>query len=319
MAIPLFPELQTRLTRAFGPGVERDMLHQFVFWFNWDRHPKMRVRWWLYKTFAEWYAERGLSRRNIDKGRASLTKAGIIEEAKGPYKRIHYRVDWVKLADRLNLTLNPIAHPESGTDGVGKAQTSEKGRAVSDCPPENGHEPHSYAGEPREDGVQYRLHAPDTDYSAYLSGEPPENGVQSNTVDYAGDYLQESYLYRGDADGSSNHRTPTTVSSEEKIEEGKGSSEPLTDHDGVATKTDPAPERPNPETVALICKLIEDPKTKVGELARGWAEGDPITSRQVAEAVALRQDEKPATADRYLATVEEALRDLKEDMGKVTA
>ncbi len=96
--IDLFPELQVRLTRIFGPGVERDMLHQLVYWF---RKPKMQNRWTAYKTFDEWREERGLNRKQVDKGRKALRADGIVQENKGPYKRVHYRVDWIRLQRML--------------------------------------------------------------------------------------------------------------------------------------------------------------------------------------------------------------------------
>ena len=96
--IDLFPELQVRLTRIFGPGVERDMLHQLIYWF---RKPKMQNRWTAYKTFDEWREERGLNRKQVEKGRKALRADGIVQEKKGPYKKIHYRVDWVRLQRML--------------------------------------------------------------------------------------------------------------------------------------------------------------------------------------------------------------------------
>jgi hypothetical protein len=96
--IDLFPELQVRLTRIFGPGVERDMLHQLIYWF---RKPKMQNRWTAFKTFDEWREERGLNRKQVEKGRKALRADGIVQEKKGPYKRVHYRVDWIRLQRML--------------------------------------------------------------------------------------------------------------------------------------------------------------------------------------------------------------------------
>jgi hypothetical protein len=96
--IDLFPELQVRLTRIFGPGVERDMLHQLVYWF---RKPKMQNRWTAYKTFDEWREERGLNRKQVDKGRKALKADGVVQEAYGPYKKVHYRVNWIRLQRML--------------------------------------------------------------------------------------------------------------------------------------------------------------------------------------------------------------------------
>ena len=100
MQIPAFPELLTRLTRVFGPGAERDMIHQLIYWFS---KPKMQNRWWAYKTADEWRDERGLNRKQVNKGRARLKPFGVLEEKYGPYKRLHYRIDWVRLAELLSI------------------------------------------------------------------------------------------------------------------------------------------------------------------------------------------------------------------------
>jgi hypothetical protein len=102
MEIPAFPELQTRLTRVFGPGAERDMIHQLIYWFS---KRKMQNRWWAYKTADEWRDERGLNRKQVNKGRARLKPFGVLEEKYGPYKRLHYRIDWVRLAELLSIPL----------------------------------------------------------------------------------------------------------------------------------------------------------------------------------------------------------------------
>src|SRR5215217_9719647 len=104
MEIPAFPELLTRLTRVFGPGPERDMIHQLVYWFS---KPKIQDRWTVYLTRKNWRDQRGLNRKQVDKGRARLEAhpSGVVKEKMGPYKRIHYRIDWVKLADVLGLEI----------------------------------------------------------------------------------------------------------------------------------------------------------------------------------------------------------------------
>jgi hypothetical protein len=224
--IRLFPDLERMIIAKFGATPEALMLHQFCYWY---RKPSMKDRAWLYKTFAEWRDERGLSRRQVDKGRTALTRAGIIEEEYGPYKRVHFRVDFVRLAATLNLSLNPIAHPESVEDGVGKRQTPENGRAVSVCPPENGHKRLSHAGKPFEEAGQSRLHTSNTHDSAYLRGEPSEEGGQFNTGEYAEDYLQEIPLTEG-GDGSASR--PATKKEEEILHDREGGEAPT---DGVAT------------------------------------------------------------------------------------
>jgi len=166
MAIPPFPELQARLTRVFGPGGERDMIHQLVYWFS---KPKMQNRWTLYKTFEEWRDERGLNRKQVDKARARLRvhPAGVLTETRGQYGRIHYRLDWVALADLLNLT--PLKGVQIDDLNPEFNLTPLKGERIQSDPP--------------------------------LGGTPnltPLKGVQPNTGEYAGEYEQEnSVLHTG--------------------------------------------------------------------------------------------------------------------------
>jgi hypothetical protein len=105
MEIRAFPELQARLTRVFGPRGGRDIVHQLIYWFG---KPKMHQRWWAYKTAEEWREERGLNRKQVNKARTQLKPYGVLEERYGNYKRLnylHYRLDWVKLAELLSIPL----------------------------------------------------------------------------------------------------------------------------------------------------------------------------------------------------------------------
>ena len=79
------------------------MLQHFCYWMH-PRHPKMQNRWTLYKTYAEWREECGLARKQIDKGRTKLRELGLVSEKKGPHGRLHYRLDWVALAEVLSLS-----------------------------------------------------------------------------------------------------------------------------------------------------------------------------------------------------------------------
>src|SRR5215216_5894519 len=103
MEIPLFPDLTVALRGALGYGPHVDMLQHFCYWMH-PRHPKMQNRWTLYKTYAEWREECGLARKQIDKGRTKLCELGLVTEKKGPHGRLHYRVDWVALAEVLSLS-----------------------------------------------------------------------------------------------------------------------------------------------------------------------------------------------------------------------
>jgi hypothetical protein len=107
MAIPVFPELERRLISVLGPTSEALMIHQLVYWFS---RPKMQNRWSAYKTYKEWKDERGLNRRQVDKGRKRLKANKLVEEKYGNYKRIVYQIDWVRLA---GLLLIPVKEGQS--------------------------------------------------------------------------------------------------------------------------------------------------------------------------------------------------------------
>jgi hypothetical protein len=141
MQIPPFPELQTRLTRVFGPGPERDMVHQLVYWY---RKPKMQNRWTLYKTYEEWREERGLNRKQVDKARRRLKvhPSGVVTEKRGQYKRIHYRIDWVALADLLLIPLKGVQIEEWDDDSLDCEEESNltppRGVQFQSDPPKGG-------------------------------------------------------------------------------------------------------------------------------------------------------------------------------------
>jgi hypothetical protein len=182
MQIPAFPELLTRLTRVFGPGAERDMIHQLIYWFS---KPKMQHRWWAYKTADEWRDERGLNRKQVNKGRARLKPWGVLEEKYGNYKRLHYRIDWVRLAELLSIPLkggqsddsdpfeddpffDELSEPLKGGQSSW-SETPEGGSNVIDTPQSD--------------------HTPDTYAENHVNG-----GGQTNAREYAEEYLQENTL-----------------------------------------------------------------------------------------------------------------------------
>ncbi len=167
-AIPPFPELQVRLTRIFGPGPERDMLHQLIYWFG---KPKMQRRWTLYKTFDEWHDERGLNRKQVDRARKRLAPTGIVEEDYGPYKRVHYRINWSRLQEVLeggrlyplkggqSVTVPPkgdsvptVPPQTEDTADSHAGGATEQGGAITTVPPQTGPTPHSYAVGTAEQG-----------------------------------------------------------------------------------------------------------------------------------------------------------------------
>ena len=162
MEISPFPELLKRLTRVFGPGPERDMVHQLVYWFS---KPKMQNRWTVYLTRENWRDQRGLNRKQVDKGRRRLKahRSGVVEEKTGPYKRIHYRIDWVKLAALLGLETSLKGEPmdddfddfdeedlRQPLKGGPKALVPPLGVADSSVPPEMYAAPDTYAENPAD-------------------------------------------------------------------------------------------------------------------------------------------------------------------------
>lgn len=101
LSIEQFPDLERRIISVFGPTAEAIMLHQLAgYWF---RKPKMQDRWGAYKTRDEWKEERGLNRKQSDRGRKRLTASGVVDWRFGPYRRIHYQIGWVRLAELLKL------------------------------------------------------------------------------------------------------------------------------------------------------------------------------------------------------------------------
>ena len=165
MEIPLFPDLTVALRGALGYGPHVDMLQHFCYWMH-PRHPKMRSRWTMYKTYKEWREECSLTDRQVRKGRKVLRELGLVTEKKSNYGRIDYRVDWVVLAKALSLDTNTVQTDEDWDDfDLSDDDDSLDGNTVQ--------------------GQSGR-------YSEESSLDT--NTVQANAGDYAGDYLQETTL-----------------------------------------------------------------------------------------------------------------------------
>ena len=99
--IRVFPDLEKRLIEALGFGPGAIMLHQLVgYWF---RKSKMQHRWVVFKTYSEWKEERGLARKQVDKGREQFERVSVVEVRRWRGKKLHYRVDWVELARALDV------------------------------------------------------------------------------------------------------------------------------------------------------------------------------------------------------------------------
>lgn len=183
-----FPELQVRLTKIFGPGPERDMLHQLIYWFG---RKKMQNRWTLYKTFEEWRDERGLNRKQVDRARKRLAPTGIVEEKKGPYKRVHFRINWTRLREVLDGgRLYPLKGGQSMTVpplGESVESVPPKGGSITTVPPQTGDTADSHAGKTPKQGGSVATVSPQMDDTPLENGaEPSDRGVQFNTGTYAG-------------------------------------------------------------------------------------------------------------------------------------
>src|SRR5215217_7914291 len=97
-----FFEFQAACIRKFGlaAGV---FIRQLVFWDGKGADPEG----WIYKTRDELEEEIGLSQRQQDKARKTLTGLGILEEERRTvaphhlYCAMHYRVDLEKLLEVL--------------------------------------------------------------------------------------------------------------------------------------------------------------------------------------------------------------------------
>jgi hypothetical protein len=181
MQIPQFPELERRLVSVLGPTSEALMIHQLVYWFD---KPKMQNRRWAYKTYKEWKDERGLNRKQVDKGRKRSKALGLLEEKHGNYKRLHYRVDWVRLAELLSIPLkggqsdewddledDPFSYePLYPLKGAQSSSDTPKGGTVENDTPLVDDDSDSYAENPSFGEVQYNAR------------EHPEAYEQDNTL-----------------------------------------------------------------------------------------------------------------------------------------
>ena len=183
MQIPAFPELERRLVSVLGPTSEALMLHQLVYWFN---KQKMQNRWSAYKTYKEWKEERGLNRKQVDKGRKRFKANKLVEEKYGNYKRIYYCVDWVRLAELLSIPVkggrsydlddfkneNSLDEPLYPLKGDQLSSDSSKGGTVENDIPLVDDESDTYAE------------------------NPSFGGVQSNAREYPETYEHDNTLYR---------------------------------------------------------------------------------------------------------------------------
>jgi len=218
MKIRLFPELTIALRGALGYGPHVDMLQHFCYWMH-PRHPKMQNRWVMYKTYAEWREECALSDRQVRKGRKVLQELGLVTEKKGPHGRVHYRVDWVALAEALSLDTITV-------------QTDE---GLDDFDP--------FYDDDSLDGITVQ-----GQFGRYSDGSSLDGiTVQANTEEYAGDYEQDNPP-TGGAEPAFAEPAPSEMNKKEEPKEDDLSS-PL----GTDKRHSQVSEPPNPE----IAKEVE--------------------------------------------------------------
>jgi hypothetical protein len=288
MEIPAFPELERRLISVLGPTSEAIMIHQLVYWFS---KPKMQPRWSAYKTYKEWKDERGLNRKQVDKGRKRLRARKLVEMKYGNYKRIEYQVDWVKLAellliplkggqsydlddfenddfdDLLDKPLYPLKGGQSSTD-------TTKGGTVQNDIPQIDDTPDTYA-----------------ENSSF-------GGVQSNAREYAVAYEQNNSTLQVGAEPAFAEPAPPEINKNEEPKEDDLSSPPNTDK-----RHSQAAEPPMP-------KLAKEVEIKVWALIFGLPDETDVTrfaDRHLA-------DEADANGEAF--TVERVAEKAREYLGR---
>jgi hypothetical protein len=283
MQIPQFPELERRLVSMLGPTSETLMIHQLVYWFD---KPKMQNRWWAYKTYKEWKDERGLNRKQVDKGRKRLKARGLLEEKHGNYKRLHYRVDWVRLAELLSIPLK---------GGQSDAWDELEDDPFSDEPlyPLKGAQ--SSSDTPRGGTVENDIPLVDDESDTYAEN-PSFGGVQSNAREYPETYEQDNTLYReAPVPAFAEPGTPETNKKEEpKKDDVSALPDPYKRHSQVA-------EPPKP-------KISKEREVKAWGLIFGLPE-ETDASRFAEHHIADKEDSngEPFTVERVAEKVRELL------------
>jgi hypothetical protein len=266
MEMPLFPDLTVALRKAMGYGPHVEMLQHFCYWFH-PLHPKMQERWMLYKTYEEWRNECALSRKQVGKGRKTLRALGLITEKKGPYGRIHYRVDWVAVANILSLS--PVGEQTDDPDNkfvdvVGEDSLSPIGEQEQFVP----------------QGAQSNL---------------SPKGEQPNTGDYAGDYLTGDSLLQSGAEPAKAEPAPPPIDQEEPTDlddleqpdEQRCSQVRETRHETIAARAEIA----DPESAKSARKLraaLENPTPQLREALERYYTGE-IDHAGLAEAMRRQQ------------------------------
>jgi hypothetical protein len=212
--IPAFPELERRLVGVLGPTSEALMIHQLVYWFG---KSKMQNRWSAYKTYKEWKDERGLNRKQVDKGRKRLKASKLVEEKHGNYKRVYYRVDWVRLAELLSI-------PLKGSQSFDLDDFEDDPFFDEPSYPLKG-EQSSWSDASKGDTVENDTPLMDDAPDTYDENSPSEE-VQSNAINYAVDYEHDNSPLQGGAEPAFAEPAPPEMNKEEPKE---GDLSPLPD------------------------------------------------------------------------------------------
>lgn len=305
MELPLFPHFERSLVGAFGPTAATFMMRDFRYWFS---RPKIQHRWVVYIKADQWRERMGLNRKQVNKGRAQLRAAGVLEEKMGPYKRIHYRVDWVRLAELVGLSIplkggqkdededETLLPPYRGSESI---DTPKGGSESIDTPPQRAtddQKPRTYGENGQQNGAK-----------------TPKQGGQTNTGSYAGEYLQDIPLAEGAPDATRrsapnqerNRSTEgkTTEEPTQREPRGPGAGDapaqeaggaPLEDHvPPPPVQKVPEPPRLDQRRIGQLYRLMdplpEDGGNPVSNFTRRHLEGrsdangDPFTVERIAE------------------------------------
>jgi hypothetical protein len=231
MEMPAFPELERRLISVLGPTSEAIMIHQLVYWFS---KRKMQNRWSAYKTYKEWKDERGLNRKQVDKGRKRLNANKLVEEKYGNYKRIEYQVDWVKLAELLliplkggqSYDLDDLKDDDFDVLGEEPLYPLKGGQSSSDIP----------KGGTVQNDTPLMDDSPDTYAENSTFG-----GVQSNARDYTVAYEQDNPTLQVGAEPAFAEPAPLLINKDKEPKEGL------------------APPKPDDDTLLAEVKEILEP------------------------------------------------------------
>jgi hypothetical protein len=309
--IPAFPELERRLVSVFGPTSEALMIHQLVYWFG---KPKMQNRWSAYKTYKEWKEERGLNRKQVDKGRKRLKANKLVEEKYGNYKRVYYCVDWVRLAELLSIPVkgsrsydlddfeneNFFDEPLYPLKGDQSSSDSPLGGTVENDIPLINDEPNSYAE------------------------NSTSGGVQSKARDYTVTCEQDNSLLQSGAEPAFAEPAPAEINRDKEQKEVTEAPPPTDERHSQAAEP-PRPKISKEREVkawGLIFGLPDE--TDASRFAdhhiagKEDSNGEPFTVERVAEKVReLCRGDEPLEA--YMPWVERCLDDKRAEVAEIEA